>query len=106
MRIWTAARTPRERQDKLGILGRGTSSNEGARQGQDGEASAVLAKIAGMLEPDRAVSERLHAVIKTGAPDLSPKTWYGIPPYAKNGKKELTAAEEERIEALVKKVVS
>ena len=109
----------------------------------DGE-SAVLAKIAEMSEPDRAMGERLHAVIKASAPALSPKLWYGMPAYAKDGKvvfffrsgqkfkerymtlgfnseanldeghmwpiafalKELTAAEEARIGALVKKAVS
>jgi hypothetical protein len=109
----------------------------------DGE-SAVLAKIAEMPEPDRAMGKRLHALIKASAPALSPKTWYGMPAYAKDGKvvcffqsaqkfttryatfgfsdeanldegamwptafalKELTAAEEARIGALVKKAVS
>jgi len=110
----------------------------------DGE-SAVLAKIAEMPEPDRAMGERLHAIIKASAPALSPKTWYGMPAYAnKDGKvvcyfqsahkfnsryatfgfndvanldegamwptsfalKELTAAEEAKIGALVKKAVS
>ena len=109
----------------------------------DGE-SAVLAKIAEMPEPDRAIGERLHAIIKASAPSLSPKLWYGMPAYAKDGKvvcffqgaqkfhtryatfgfsdeanldegamwptsfalKELTAAEEARIGALVKKAVS
>jgi hypothetical protein len=109
----------------------------------DGE-SAVLAAIAAMPGPDRAMGERLHAVIKASAPALSPKLWYGMPAYAKDGKvvvffrsgqkfkerymtlgfnseanldeghmwpiafalKELTAAEEARIGALVKKAVS
>ena len=109
----------------------------------DGE-SAVLAKIAEMPEPDRAMGKRLHAVIKASAPALSPRTWYGMPAYAKDGEvvcffqpaqkfktryatfgfsdaanldegalwpvafalKELTAAEEARIGALVKKAVS
>jgi uncharacterized protein YdhG (YjbR/CyaY superfamily) len=109
----------------------------------DGE-SDVLAKIAEMPEPDRAMAERLHAIIKASAPVLSPKTWYGMPAYAKDGKvvcffqsaekfksryatfgfsdeanldegamwptsfalKELTAAEEARIGALVKRAVS
>ena len=113
-----------------------------ARQA-DGE-SAVLAKIAAMHGSDRAMAERLHEIVKTSAPDLSPKTWYGMPAYAKDGKvvcffrdtqkfkerymtlgfnqeanlddgamwpiafalKELTAAEEARIGALVKKAVS
>jgi len=51
----------------------------------DGE-SAVLAKIAEMVEPDRAMAKRLHAVIKAGAPALSPRLWYGMPAYAKDGK--------------------
>ena len=109
----------------------------------DGE-SAVLAKIAGMPEPDRVLCERLHAIIKANAPDLSPRLWYGMPAYSKDGKiichfqnaakfktrystlgfsdkakldegtvwpvafalKELTAADEARIAALVKKAVS
>jgi uncharacterized protein YdhG (YjbR/CyaY superfamily) len=48
--------------------------------------SAVLAKIAEMPEPDRAIAERLHAIVKASAPALSPKTWYGMPAYAKDGK--------------------
>jgi uncharacterized protein YdhG (YjbR/CyaY superfamily) len=109
----------------------------------DGE-SALLAKIAEMQDPDRAMAERLHAIIKASAPGLSPKTWYGMPAYAKEGNvvcyfqsaqkfksryatfgfndkanlddgamwptsfalKKLTAAEEARISALVKKAVS
>jgi uncharacterized protein YdhG (YjbR/CyaY superfamily) len=109
----------------------------------DGE-SDVLAKIAAMTEPDRVMAKRLHAIIKASAPALSPKTWYGMPAYAKDGKvvcffqsaqkfksryatfgfsdkanldegamwptafalKELTAAEEAKIDALVKKAVS
>ena len=51
----------------------------------DGE-SAVLAKIAGMPEPERAMGKRLHAIIKASAPALSPKLWYGMPAYAKDGK--------------------
>src|SRR5215471_7827578 len=51
----------------------------------DGE-SDVLAKIAAMQEPDRAMAKRLHAIIKASAPALSPKTWYGMPAYAKDGK--------------------
>jgi uncharacterized protein YdhG (YjbR/CyaY superfamily) len=59
-----------------------------ARRGRtkaDGE-SDVMAKIAEMPEPDRAMAERLHALIKATAPALSPKTWYGMPAYAKGGK--------------------
>ena len=55
------------------------------RNKADGE-SAVLAKIAEMPNPDRAMAERLHAIITRSAPDLSPKTWYGMPAYAKDGK--------------------
>jgi uncharacterized protein YdhG (YjbR/CyaY superfamily) len=51
----------------------------------DGE-SDVLAKIAEMPEPDRAMAKRLHEIIKASAPALSPKTWYGMPAYAKDGK--------------------
>jgi uncharacterized protein YdhG (YjbR/CyaY superfamily) len=119
-------------------------ARRGSRAGKaDGE-SDVLAKIAEMPEPDRAMAERLHAIIKTSAPVLSPRTWYGMPAYAKDGNvvcffqpaskfkmryatlgfsdkahldegtmwatafalKELTAANEARIGALVKKAVS
>ena len=55
------------------------------RRKADGEAD-VLEKIAEMPEPDRAMAERLHAIVKTSAPALSPKTWYGMPAYAKDGK--------------------
>jgi uncharacterized protein YdhG (YjbR/CyaY superfamily) len=121
-----------------------TEARRGRRSGKaDGE-SDVLAKIAEMPEPDRAMAERLHAIIKASAPALSPRTWYGMPAYAKDGKvicffqsaqkfnsryatlgfsdtanldegamwptsfalKELTATEEARISALVKKAVS
>ena len=47
---------------------------------------AVLAKIAEMPEPDRAMAERLHAIVKASAPGLWPKTWYGMPAYTKDGK--------------------
>jgi uncharacterized protein YdhG (YjbR/CyaY superfamily) len=115
-----------------------------AKNKQDGE-SAVLAKIAEMPEPDRAIAERLHAIVRASAPALSPKTWYGMPAYAnKDGKvvcffqsaqkfnaryatfgfsdeanldkgamwptsfalTELSAADETKIAALVKKAVS
>jgi uncharacterized protein YdhG (YjbR/CyaY superfamily) len=55
-----------------------------AQHSADGE-SEVLAKIADMPEPDRAMAERLHAIIRASAPALSPKTWYGMPAYAKDG---------------------
>jgi uncharacterized protein YdhG (YjbR/CyaY superfamily) len=104
----------------------------------------VLAKIAEMPKGDRAMAERLHALIKANAPDLSPRTWYGMPAYTKDDKvvcffrsahkfksryatlgfndnanldtgnmwptsfalKQLTATEEKKIKALVKKAVS
>jgi uncharacterized protein YdhG (YjbR/CyaY superfamily) len=50
------------------------------------EESAVLTKIAELPEPDRAMGERLHAIIKANAPVLTPKLWYGMPAYAKDGK--------------------
>ena len=57
-----------------------------ARSGKvDGE-SDVLAKIAEMAKPDRVIAERIHAIVKAKAPTLSPKTWYGMPAYAKDGK--------------------
>jgi uncharacterized protein YdhG (YjbR/CyaY superfamily) len=110
----------------------------------DGE-KALFAKVAEMPKADRAIAERLHDIVKASAPDLSPKTWYGMPAYAdKDGKvlcyftpaskfkerystfgfnatanldegnmwptsfalKKLTAADEKRIAALVKKAVS
>src|SRR5579884_3651396 len=63
------------------------AARRGPRAGKaDGE-SAVLAKIAEMPEPDRAMAERLHAIIKASAPALSPRTWYGMPAYAKDSGK-------------------
>ena len=59
------------------------SGRRGARKA-NGE-SDVLAKIAEMAEPDRAMAERLHAIIKASAPALSPRTWYGMQAYAKDG---------------------
>lgn len=57
----------------------------GAQAKADGE-NDVLAKIAEMPESDRIMAERLHAIVKASAPELAPKTWYGMPAYAKNGK--------------------
>jgi uncharacterized protein YdhG (YjbR/CyaY superfamily) len=57
-----------------------------ARAGKADEESALLAKIAEMPPSDRAMAKRLHAVIKASAPSLSPKLWYGMPAYAKDGK--------------------
>jgi len=73
-----AAMKERARETKTG--GRRAARAEPA----DGE-SDLLAKIAEMSEPDRAMAERLHALIKAVAPALSPRTWYGMPAYAKDG---------------------
>jgi len=62
------------------------SARRRPRAAKADEESDVLAKIAEMSEPDRAMAERLHAVIKANAPGLSPKLWYGMPAYAKDGK--------------------
>ncbi len=120
------------------------AARRGPRTAKVEEESAALAAIAAMQEPDRSMAKRLHAIIKASAPSLSPKLWYGMPAYARDGKivcffqpaqkfktryatlgfndpahldegalwpvafalKELTAAEEARISALVKKAVS
>src|SRR5215208_7156375 len=119
-------------------------ARRGPRADKAGGESAVLAKIAEMQEPDRRMAKRLHAIVKASAPGLSPRTWYGMPAYAKDGKvvcffqsaqkfksryatfgfndaanldegamwptsfalTELTATEEARISALVRKAVS
>ena len=76
-------------QERAAMKERAQEEKAAARAGKDkadGE-SAVLAKIAEMLEPDRVLAERLHTIIKASAPALSPKTWYGQPAYAnKEGK--------------------
>jgi len=65
---------------------RKAAARRGPRAGKaDGE-SDVLAKIAEMPEPDRSMAERIHAIVKANAPELSPRTWYGMPAYAKDGK--------------------
>ena len=69
----------KERAKELKAEGR---ANEDRAEGE----RDVLAKIAEMQGPDRAMAKRLHAIIKASAPDLSPKTWYGMPAYAKDGK--------------------
>jgi uncharacterized protein YdhG (YjbR/CyaY superfamily) len=61
-------------------------ARRGPRAGKADAGRDVLAKIAEMPEPDRAMAERLHAVITASAPALSPRTWYGMPAYAKDGK--------------------
>ena len=119
-------------------------AEERANKNRAAGESDVLAKIAEMQEPDRSMAERLHEIVKASAPALSPKTWYGMPAYARDGKvvchyqsaekfntryatfsfsdaanldegamwptsfalKELTATEEARIGALVKRAVS
>ena len=71
----------KERAQELKAEGR-----RGSRGGKaDGERD-LLAKVAEMPEPDRVMAERLHAIITDTAPDLAPKTWYGMPAYAKDGK--------------------
>ena len=120
------------------------AARSGPRAAKADEERAVLAKLAALRGPDRALGERLHAIVKASAPALSPKLWYGMPAYAKDGKvvcflqsaqkfntryatlgfsdkasldeghmwptafalKELTATEEARIGALVKRAVS
>jgi len=135
-------------EERVAMKERAQELNAEARQGPRSDQatgeSDVLAKIAEMPAPDRAMAERLHTIIKTSAPTLSPKTWYGMPAYAMGGKvvcffqsaqkfksryatfgfsdqanldeglmwptsfalKQLTAAEEAKIGALVKKAVS
>jgi uncharacterized protein YdhG (YjbR/CyaY superfamily) len=61
-------------------------ARRGARAGKEDGESAVLEKIAEMPEPDRAMAERIHSIIKDNVPALSPRTWYGMPAYAKDGK--------------------
>jgi uncharacterized protein YdhG (YjbR/CyaY superfamily) len=146
-----AARKSAKRTTTRGKKSKGFTAEERAamkERAQELKAEAsendVLAKIAEMPEPDRAMAKRLHAIIKASAPALSPKTWYGMPAYAKDGKivcffqsadkfqsryatfgfndearldegamwptsfalKKLTAADEKKIAALVKKAVS
>jgi len=68
----------KERAEELKAAGRG-----GKKKSED--ANALLAKIAEMEQPDRTLAERIHAIITSVAPELSPKTWYGMPAYAKDG---------------------
>ena len=69
----------KERAEETRATGRG-----GRKKADDAE--ALLAKIAEMQQPDRTLAERIHAVITSVAPELAPKTWYGMPAYAKDGK--------------------
>src|SRR6266536_1394589 len=77
-------------EERAAMKERAEELKAGARRGRradkaDGERD-VLAKIAEMPEPDRVMAERLHAIVKASAPALSPKTWYGMPAYAMDGK--------------------
>ena len=63
-----------------------TAARRDPRASRADEESDLLAKIAEMTEPDRAMGQRVHAVIVASAPDLSPRLWYGMPAYAKDGK--------------------
>ncbi len=148
----TSTQKPRNRSAATDKKPKGFTSDERAAMKErvkelkadkaDGE-GALLAKIAEMSEPDRSMAKRIHAIVTTSAPELSPKTWYGMPAYAKDDKvvcffkpgekfraryatlgfsdkanlddgamwptefavKDLTAAAEARISALVKKAV-
>jgi len=71
----------KERAEELRAEARG-----GARAGRSDGERDVLAKIAEMAEPDRAMATRLHAIVTRSAPALAPKTWYGMPAYARDGK--------------------
>jgi uncharacterized protein YdhG (YjbR/CyaY superfamily) len=76
-------------EERAAMKERAQELKAGARRGPragkaDGEGD-VLAKIAEMPEPDRAIAERLHALVKASAPGLAPRTWYGMPAYAKDG---------------------
>src|SRR5512133_1446464 len=73
-------------EERTAMRERAQELKAGSRAGKaDGE-SDVLAKIAEMPEPDRTMATRLHAIVKGSAPDLTPRTWYGMPAYAKDGK--------------------
>jgi len=62
------------------------AARRGSRTTEVDAEADVLAKIAEMQEPDRALAERIHAIVKASAPELTAKLWYGMPAYAKNGK--------------------
>jgi uncharacterized protein YdhG (YjbR/CyaY superfamily) len=64
---------------------RKTAARRGSGASKDDGENDVLAKIAEMSEPDRVMAERLHDLIKASAPELAPRTWYGMPAYAKDG---------------------
>jgi uncharacterized protein YdhG (YjbR/CyaY superfamily) len=71
--------------DELAAMKERAQELKASKNDADGEKD-LLAKVAEMKGPDRAMAERLHDIIKASAPDLAPKTWYGMPAYAKNGK--------------------
>ena len=75
-------------EEKAAMKARAQELKVEARASKDREEGekAVLAAIAALKEPDRSIAKRLHALIKTSAPTLTPKTWYGFPAYAKDGK--------------------
>ena len=73
-------------EEKAAMRERAKELKSAARAGKGGEESAVLTKIAAMAAPDRIMGERLHAIIKATAPELSAKLWYGMPAYAKDDK--------------------
>src|ERR687890_1995855 len=75
-----------EERDAMKERAKELKAEERANKNRAAGESDVLAKIAEMSEPDRTMGERLHAIIKTSAPALSPKTWYGMPAYAMDGK--------------------
>ncbi len=142
----TTAKVPKYEglsKEEIAAMKETARERKAAARGEDQE-QALLEKIASMPQPDRAMAERIHEIVRASAPDLEPKTWYGMPAYAKGGKvvcffqdaakfkaryatfgfsdeanldaggmwptsfalKELTAAEEAKITALVKKAVS
>lgn len=76
-------------EERAAMKERAQETRAAARRGKASpaeEENAVLAKIAEMEEPDRGMAERIHAIVKESAPELSPKLWYGMPAYAKDGK--------------------
>ena len=75
-------------EEKAAMKERAKELKAQARAGKDREAgeNAVLEKIAEMPEPDRSIAERIHAIVKANAPDLLPRTWYGMPAYTRDGK--------------------
>jgi uncharacterized protein YdhG (YjbR/CyaY superfamily) len=144
--IYMSSKTGFTKEEQAAMKARAKELKAEARANQKREEGEkeLLEKIAEMTEPDRSMAERLHEIVTTNAPDLWPKTWYGMPAYARDGKvvcffqsaekfgaryatlgfndtanlddgamwpttfalKELTATEEARIVALVKKAVS